>query len=209
MATIRFCLSCSAKRPELVERACPALDKTRAEKVERNQVATRRRAEAKRKRVAKQRAAREENQEARFHYGGFDLRKELTKLVAAARKNGYELAKPKMTVSWRHDGYTTGRSWGHQKRIHLTVPKDSPAAPVLAILAHEVAHQATPREHHGDGWRWCFEAIMVDAYGVGAVDLGTNRHSIHQALTQALATKLDEALTYRQLEADQGEDEED
>lgn len=208
LATVRFCLPCSEKTGELVERVCPVLDQQREAKAEAAKAKAKRATAAKRRRRQVQKAKRQADAESRFHYGTFDLRVELKRLCAFARKAGYAHRTPAMFVQWRHQGsYTTGYSSSHRRRIHLTIPKDSPAAPALSVLAHEIAHQATPKDRgHGDEWRWVFREIVAQAYGPVEHEPGCNKYELHRAVTRSIAKALGEELTDKQLELDEGED---
>jgi hypothetical protein len=198
LATVRFCLPCSESTGLLVERSCPKLDKARESKAAREK-ARRQRAVVRRK---KARAKRLGTAEEKWHYGGYDLRTEATRLLKIARDEGYRCKKPSMTASWRHKGnYATGRSWGG--KVHFTIPKGSPAAPALVLLAHELAHEATP-DHHGHEWRWLFRTLVNKGYDVVVeYKAGCSSHDLHKAAIKAVAVKLNEELTDAQLEADE------
>jgi hypothetical protein len=202
IATVRFCLPCSEATGLLVERGCPKLDRARETQAERDKARRERAVATKRKTKKKARAKREETAEEKWHYGGYDLRVEATRLLKIARSEGYPCKKPSMTSSWRHKGgYATGRSWGG--KVHLTIPKGSPAAPALVLLAHELAHEAAPG-HHGSEWRWLFRALVNKGYGVVVeYKAGCSSRDLHKAAIQAVAAKLNEKLTDVQLEADE------
>lgn len=186
-ATMRFCLPCSKRSTTLVARTCPALDRARERRTE---VAVKRRATASATR-ARARAKKKELAESKWTYEGIDLRDEVPKLLAVARREGYPVRRPSMTVSQREWGsHCTGRSWYWQRRIHLTIPKGCKAGPAVVILAHELAHQAAPAgSHHGPEWRYLFRTMVESVYGVRVVDHGSY-NALHETLERAVADKM-------------------
>lgn len=190
-ATVRFCLPCSSKSPELVERTCPTLDKARASKAERRKAAARRkatRAQARKKRRKEQKAREAEARQWVQGDGdarGWDLQAEAKRLVGLLRQEGYRLAQPELTVRRRKDNYTTGTSYGG--RVTMTIPRLCSAHRALALLAHELAHEAAPcDEHHGQEWRACFIRLVELGYGVLPVDKGHSKQTLHTAAELAI-----------------------
>jgi hypothetical protein len=63
--------------------------------------------------------------------------------------------------------YGTGHAWS-DCRIVLTLPRgDACLAEAAVLIAHEVAHVATPdAARHGEEWRQMFLAILRDGYGL-------------------------------------------
>ncbi len=181
---VRFCLPCSKKTGYLVERSCPTLEAKRQLK----KAAAKEKAE----RVKTKKCKKED--ETKYLYCGWDLREELKRLVWVATKLGYDcsLTADDMTVSWRKKGeYTTGRAW--QDRIHLTLYEHCTPAKAIAVLAHEVAHSATPDDaHHSFVWQKCFLALVEETYKHSNVRVTEpitgkyNRFQIHKAVIKAL-----------------------
>lgn len=187
LATVRFCLACSAKSATLVERTCPALDKKRAA------------GQAQTRKKAKRKATRARDQErTRFVYRQgsreFDLRREARKLWRAMDMKGRR-ALPRMEIRHRKvSQYTTGRSY--RGRIVLTLYRDCPAPDALTLLAHELAHEAAPYgEAHGPRWRSLFACSVESVYGAGIEQAGSNYHGLHGAIAAALEKKMKEATT--------------
>lgn len=112
----------------------------------------------------------------KFTVCGFDLRDVLRALwfsrtMRAARRAGGPRALPALTISRsRTRAHTTGRAW--RSRLHLTVGLGAPAATVLEVLAHEVAHLgpvprvAGRRQVHGASFRKRLAALVCEVYGV-------------------------------------------
>ncbi len=166
---VRYCLKCSKETGYLVERTCPALDRLREQKKQRQLAAQRRarqtkarakqaRERAKVRRAAKRKAAREE-------VAG-DLHAELARIWPAAleltRRESMPRRIPKMTLRSRSDDFTSGRAWWRQHRIHLSVGLEDDVAGAHGTLAHEVCHLLTDEDapSHGDQfWRLLVELV--------------------------------------------------
>lgn len=192
-ATVRYCLPCSEATGTLVERTCPVLERERRARVERKKKQRDRRAAARARAKARAKDRRAERDEAKWHYGGRDLRDEARRLLQVARSNGYTCRRPKITVNWRHKGnHGSGRSWGG--RVHLTIPRGSLAAPALALLAHELAHEIAPAsERHGPEWRWIFRCLVEQGYGCTMqYESGCDQYAYHRAAIRGIAAALGE-----------------
>lgn len=167
-ASVRYCFPCSAKAGVLVERECPSLERQRE--------ATRQRSAAKRA-AAKQRS--QEREARRWVFGGRDLRKEAR---ALCRYHGIPL--PRLTLRLRKTPGTTGHSWGG--RVTMTIYAQASAGQAVALLAHELAHEATLQDHgHGDAWRAAFCGSLLDLYEV-TVEAAGSSHELHANAEQAL-----------------------
>lgn len=65
----------------------------------------------------------------------------------------------------RHGTWSGGRAWsGGSARIHLSIGPRSHAGCVTTTLIHEMAHLATPGEHHGLKFRHCFVQAVQQAF---------------------------------------------
>jgi hypothetical protein len=205
-ATSRFCLPCSEKSGELVERTCPVLDKQREAKAEQAKARRAKATEAKARRRERLKAEASRISEAMWHYGDYDLRVETGRILDIAAGEGYKAKRPRLSVRWRHGGdYCTGRSWGG--RVHLTIPEGSLAAPALVVLAHELAHEiCVAGTGHGAEWRFAFRLLVRAGYGAEVPIMpGGSSHDLHKALVQAVAGKLGETITGAQLENESDE----
>lgn len=179
-ATVRYCLPCSQRAGVLVERQAPALERRRAE-----------REAARKAKAARKRATKQEREDALYVYGGVDLRVDLR--VEAKRIMAHpEVGCPRATwcVRRRRQGrHLTGVSYGG--RVVLTIPAGASAGQALAILAHELAHEATRGDQHGDRWRAVFLGVVQDLYGA-EVAPADSYMDLHANVARALDVALTE-----------------
>jgi hypothetical protein len=178
---IRFCLKCSRKEGHLVERVCPALEKKRTASRERS-----------RARVAGKAAAKEERERARWTFKSgdlsVDLRVEAKRLLGLVGLSSSDVVVELRTR--RRGGYTTGFSSGG--RIVLTIPADAKPSVAIAVLAHEVAHEANRADGHGAAWRASF-VELAESYGAVVRGGFGSSHELHRGIEHALAVALGEA----------------
>lgn len=161
----RYCLACSAKSGRLIERTCPALERERAARDERNRAkASAQRAResaarrAERERAARQRAnaaARAERAERdRRSYRGYDIIAEAQRIWPLMADYHRGRPMPMITLRRRSRGYTTGRA----NDLHLALTMGGSLDHVLWVLLHELAHAAAPapRDWHNERWASCY-----------------------------------------------------
>lgn len=191
----RYCLDCSRETGRLVERTCPALEKRRQErrdqqarKAQRKRKLRRSRQEASKRERAREQEAREASQAE--EYG--DLQGELGRLWGVLRQQNPDLRTdlPAMKVWRRQQPYATGHAWcGHQHRIHLTLgPVDR--AQAWGVLAHELAHLATPADEqtHGPAFWGVLVRLCNQAYGT-SLQLSRLRREERTAYQRQLAVE--------------------
>lgn len=171
-ATVRYCLACSAKSEYLVERSAPALAKKRS-------AVSQAKATQRKKRV--QRAEAKETE--RWTFGSIDLRKEADRICKR-----FKIRKPNISLR-------IGKSWGcsgrsHGGRVTMTVYEKASGSEALALLIHELAHEANPWSGHRSKWRATF-VEMAETYGV-PVGSSETKAQIHRAVEVALKKALGE-----------------
>lgn len=126
----RYCLKCSAKTGRLVERSCPALEKSRA--------AAR---EATRARIASQRTRAAATAKARRTVGDVDLLDEAQRLwkLPALRDASRSAPLPAIEIRRRKTARTSG-SYGWGRDVVVTAGTDVGSA--VEIMLHELVHAA-------------------------------------------------------------------
>jgi len=188
LATARFCLTCSADSPTLVERVCPALDR---EKEQRQQAAKaradrRREQAAKRKdtKIAKARSARLVSvlyQERDGSTLSFDPVYELAQLWTAGASAGLhedrdhyripKLAVRRSATKARTSGHAYwGGSGGRRIVITLGATKSATIGALLGVLAHEAAHHMSIGQHHNDVYWSTLRILVRQRWGVDVGD---------------------------------------
>lgn len=155
-ASVRYCLTCSAKSPTLVERTAPALERQREARAHKRIVKL---AERKR-RVAEQTAAY-------YTVAGVNL---LVEMRAALKCHVFKgMAEPELVVRNSTRG-TYGRAWYSRNRILVNRKPGLTAHDVRDTLLHELAHLKTGRtsrrEHHGVAWKSNFRLACEQYLGV-------------------------------------------
>lgn len=163
-AVVRFCLPCSKRTGYLVRTASPVLAARSCAKA----------AKAKAKRQKKKAKADE-----KWIRAGRDTRKEVARCARAAR-----IAAPDLSIRARRDAHTTGRSYGG--RVVLSLPAAATLGETLALICHEVAHEACPWDGHGQRWRAKFLELARKVYGVDPGDPGGSSHTLHDHIEAAL-----------------------
>jgi len=170
---VRFCLACSERTGELVERSCPALERRRQAKADaRAAKDKRRRAAARREHAARTErnaARRSAAAAARLEAAG-DLQVELERLWPIARalsSRDDRDALPEFAQRRRGDRYVSGHAYYEGRgRIVVSVGDDADVASAYGVLAHEVAHLMVPdTEHHGPAFWMYLVALVREAYG--------------------------------------------
>lgn len=185
----RFCLPCSQKTGRLVERLCPALDKTRKER----EAKKRQKAQRKRASVAKAKKTRERNAKAkqRVTIAGVEIdlleqAERFWKLPAMkeareryAAEEASPIGKPYVPfpeISLRSSTRLTkadaarGRAWscvGYRGRVSLTLGPDRNGLAALETLLHELVHCSVGNHHNHDKvFRRCLVQAAEQAFGV-------------------------------------------
>lgn len=151
----RWCLTCSASSPTLVERVQPAKERAKAKKVEARAVRTSKRKEVASGRVAAARAERERlanTTEREYLKGRAWLVAWLPRILALKAWQERRWAPswpPKVTIrQGRKRSWSSGHAWTSSQRCVVTTGQS--AADDLATLVHEIAHLVAPvSEHHG------------------------------------------------------------
>lgn len=195
----RFCLPCSEKTGRLVERTCPALDAQRAKrKASKAEQDKRKRAAASRKK-----AEAKARQEARLHFGGFDLRVELKRIWnnKEARKmrrdTGVDHRPPPPLVinSARQRRGVTGFAY-HRHEIRISIPKDwTDAGQVLSTLSHEVAHRCLPNGEGHSNRFFALEARLArEVYSADVPPMPPARAYAYWQRSVLIGEKINEAL---------------
>lgn len=139
----RYCEPCSRATGRVVERTCPSLDRRRAD---RKAAASARRSRA----VAAMRAHPQ--------HGGIDLLAEAAEIWKHMTEFHCGAALPAIKVRFTKEDRigVSGRAWGYQQRLVVTVRARSETWLVVEVLAHELAHCATPGHGHNEVWADCF-----------------------------------------------------
>ena len=169
----RYCLPCSEESGRLVERVCPALEKERAARYQRQQ-----------ERQAKKR----EKERKKWTINGVRLDLELKKISKAAGLGRV----PKLTIHRSRDPWAR-RTAGHYKpwngSIHVTIKEGvATRGEILGLLVHEVAH-ARYAGHTKKFWKH-FVALAEKTYKVApAVDYGWAGWKIQEAVKAAIDEK--------------------
>ncbi len=169
-SVVRYCLPCSKKTGSLVKRTCPALERKRAAKLQRSAAKRSRKTERTR-----------EAETARWVVGRFDLRAEARKLCRLVK-----IPLPKLERRFRARDYTTGRSWGG--RVVLTMPPGVSEHEALALLCHELAHEAAD-SGHDQRWRSYF-IDLCEYYGCRVVGAAASSQDLHELLAGGLREAL-------------------
>jgi len=220
----RYCLPCSEATGRLVQRTCLSKDRERQVKQEREAAKRQRTTVAKKMKRAKAAAKREEEritakeeEAARWIFGGVNLKEEAKRLVKLkAWRGAFHLSDkrclharwsrikpwkrirrgyfvPDINLQIRRKGtHTSGRSYGG--RIAMTLPAGCSAARACALLIHELAHEALPRNvwHAERFWLLLFEAAH-EAYGADLAPCAYSNNGHRQdALRDALKEKFDD-----------------
>lgn len=156
----RYCLPCSERTGRLVERTCPALDRKRTEKRERD--AAKRTEKAQRERAA----ARD-----RRSRGGHDLdewARRFWRLPVMKEQRRWSKRVPPITYRERRTG---GRYSGHAKtwsqQVVLTMHRDLAPERAIEIVLHELVHCVLPTgTGHAPKFRSVLQAAAVEAFGL-------------------------------------------
>jgi hypothetical protein len=197
-ATVRFCLSCSARTGRLVPRTAPALERQRETRADQQL-----RREQREQRVVRER-------ERTYGFKGLDLLVYLRRFwelpsirearVLSRSDGGRET--PRRTLPELVIRRSPAKSWtsGHEvgvrhtrrvnlRRIVLTVGLADDHAGVLVTLLHEVVHAALPcNVHHGPQF-WAYLITAAEAWGVSLAlpaVLGSRNYDRHQAIEAAV-----------------------
>lgn len=151
----RWCLTCSASSPTLVERTLPSRDKAKQRKAEaraartekRREVASGRRAAAKAQHAALANATTREYLQGRAWLLAWLPR--ILALKAWQARRWSSSWPPKVTIrQGRKREWASGHAWTSSQRCVVTTGQR--AADDLAVLVHEIAHLVAPvSEHHG------------------------------------------------------------
>ena len=169
----RFCLTCSAKSPLLVERKCPVLD---ARRLRKSAALTHHKHRAKAKRS--QLPYRERDDLIQKDYQRF-IR---LKCWPALRY----FAGPLSIRRSRFKHCTTGCCWSSGD-ICVTLAIKSPRSEILVVLLHELAHAASPgREHHGDEWHSLFVESVREVFGELNYEGVNDYVSLHNRILRAV-----------------------
>lgn len=137
-ATVRFCLSCSAKSDRLVKRVCPALEQKRAQKEATRKAAEDRKRETKKRAEAKKAEAAEQ----RFFWAGQDLRvlwaqmQKLPNASDALGKRQADLAVRRCSRRPRR----WGTAWYWERRAQVSVWEGLEMDRLVDTMIHELAH---------------------------------------------------------------------
>ena len=162
-SVVRFCLPCSERTGKLVRTESPVL---------------RARADAKAGRAKAKRAMKGMKEREKWMRGGLDVRKEVAR---CAKVLG--IFAPKVTIRNRTDGRFSGGSY--KGRVVLSLGVQEPRSRVLALITHEMAHEAAWRAGHGPRWRAKYLELVRRAYGVDAGDPGGSSYALTVHVTKA------------------------
>lgn len=156
----RFCLKCSEHTGRLVARTAPTLEKRREERKLKLRG---------RRMTLEERAKEREEARSTIKTDAFTLnvRSEMEKMMkidafAALKGRVVTLHIRRCTRKPRR----VGTAWFHRKHIQIC---DFPGITLHAlreVLLHELAHVATPGDHHGIQWRTCFRLACEQYLGV-------------------------------------------
>jgi hypothetical protein len=160
-ATVRFCLSCSAKSDVLVAREARALEAKRADL-----------AEARKRRQASVKERAEARLSAYYKLNGVNVLDELRIMwkTAAARDRRVAHERDDRTPTLKVRRPRRQRHWCGWARaidqtISITAGEHVDPARILEILAHEVAHLCTPiGEHHGVSFTQVLNEIVRERW---------------------------------------------
>lgn len=148
----RYCLPCSQRSGRLVQRACPALERERAQRAERSK-----------ERAAAKRSKERQRAEAARSHSGVNIDREAAKLWRLMAPYHRGRALPEIEIRRRPAGYSTGRA--SSRRVVMTLGAGEPPCGVLMLLAHELAHSACPGSGHQERWADCYSQAARERWG--------------------------------------------
>ena len=156
-ASVRYCLTCSADSPRLVERTAPALERKREARAQKLVVIKQARKERHAERLA-----------AYYTVSGVNLLVEMRAALKAPVFKG--MKEPDLVVRNRSGIGVYGRAWYHRHQILVNRIPGLTANDVRDTLLHELAHLCTGRtsrrEHHGVAWKSNFRLACEQFLGV-------------------------------------------
>lgn len=163
----RWCLQCSARTGQLVERSIPGKAIKREKAIARTkELVAARREQARAMREAAKHTTRGQLEAfvvRSFKLEAFGFR--------APRSIVYRI---RMSRRYRH---STGHAWYHQQRLVVTAGSDP--ADARATIIHELAHLAVDeRAHHGDKWRGVFADAIHEL--TGRTPSGMSHQDLHR-----------------------------
>ncbi len=164
----RYCLPCSDTTGRLVERTCPALEKKRQAK------------EVSRRAKQKKAAARAKAINDAWPNCLAPIIKRYAKLKAWER----DLTRVPFKIHRRSRPYSSGHAY--RNYWHITAGTDQ--ADAHYVVLHELAHVATPGDHHGSRFKAFLHAAIEEVVGhpVGAVRWGRGDRAYVPFLRSAL-----------------------
>lgn len=168
----RYCLPCTEESGLLKERVCLALEKLRAEKVERRNEAAKKQRAAKKRRAAKARSAAVDRSKDREWVDGLHVPTEVARLLRLDCWLGaFKGHTPAFNLTRSKGSVFSGRAWPGVFRMHFTIGLKCSAAEACHLLVHELAHLAAgENEGHGALFFGFHRAAVCEAYGVAPSD---------------------------------------